>query len=146
MIDDKQYSSLNKQDIYQLYVKTYKKLEEKEKFIKDKITKFTNLTESGLYMANPQLIGCEAVQGGFPIAKEYKTVGTMTEANELVRDFPKKELSPERENLVIGSSIIGKLEIDKAIPIDCAFHAYRGSTTNEKIKVLNKDDPKESEH
>ena len=30
MIDDKQYSSLNNQDIYQLYVKTYKKLEEKE--------------------------------------------------------------------------------------------------------------------
>ena len=74
--------------------------------------------ESGLYMANHQLVGGETVQGGVPIAKEYKTVGTMTEANELVRDFPKKELSPECEHLVIGSSIIGKLEINKSIPID----------------------------
>ena len=81
---------LKKQDIYQLYVKTYKKLEEKEKFIEDTITKFTKMMESGLYMANPQLVGGETVQGGVLIAKEYKTVGTMTEANELVRDFPKK--------------------------------------------------------
>ena len=48
------------------------------------------MMEYGLYMANPQLVGDETVQGGVPIAKEYKTVGTMTEANELVRDFPKK--------------------------------------------------------
>ena len=65
----------------------------------------------------------------------------MAEANELVRDFPQK-LSPECENLVIGSSIIGKLEIVKFIPIDCAIHAYRGSTTNEKIKVWIKYDQK----
>ena len=68
----------------------------------------------------------------------------MTEANELIRDFPKKELSPECENLVIGSSIIDKLEIDKPIPIDCAIHAYSGSTTNKKIKVLNKYNPKKN--
>ena len=30
------------------------------------------------------------------------------------------------------------------MPIDCAIHAYRGSTTNEKIKVLNKYDPKKN--
>ena len=114
----------------------------KKKFIEDTITKFTKMMESGLSMANSQLVGGDTVQGGAPIAKEYKTVGTMTEANELVRDFPKKELSPECENLVIGSSIIGKLEIDKSIPIDCAIHAYCGSTTNEKIKVFNRYDPK----
>ena len=146
MIVDKQYSSLNKQDIYQLYVKTYKKLEEKEKFIEDTILNFTKMMASGLYMANPQLVGGGTVQGGVPMAKKYETVDTMTETNELVRDFPKKKLSPECENLVIGSSIISKLEIDKSIPNDCAIHAYRGSTTNEKIKVLNKYDPKESEH
>ena len=64
----------------------------------------------------------------------------MTKANELVRDFPKKELSPECKNLVIGSSIIEKLEIDNPIPIDFSIHAYLGSTTNEKIKILNKYD------
>ena len=46
-------------------------------------------------MVNPQLVVGETVQGGVPIAKEYKTVGTMTAANEFVRDFRKKELSPE---------------------------------------------------
>ena len=53
--------------------------------------------ESGLYMANPQLVGGETVQGGVPIAKEYKTVGTMTEANELVRDFQKRTVTGMRK-------------------------------------------------
>ena len=57
MIDDKQYSSPNGKDICQLYVKSYKKLEEKEKFIEDTVTKFNKMMESGLYMANPQLVG-----------------------------------------------------------------------------------------
>ena len=139
MIDNKQFSSLNKPDIYQLYVKTYKKLEEKEKFIEDKITKFTKMMASGLYMANPQLVGFETVQGWIPIAKEHRTVGTMTEANELVRYFRKKELSPECENLVIGSSKIGKLEIDKFFPINCAIHAFQGLLSTKKS--LNKYDP-----
>ena len=67
-----QYSSLNKQDIYQLYVKASKILEEKEKFIDDTITKFTKMMESGLYMANPQLIGGETVQGGVLIVMNIK--------------------------------------------------------------------------
>ena len=72
MIDDKQYSSLNKQDIYQLYVKTYKKLEEKEKFIEDTSTKFTKMMESGLYMANPQLVGVRRFRVGFQLQKNIK--------------------------------------------------------------------------
>ena len=142
MIDDKQYSSPNGEDICQLYVKSYKKLEEKEKFIEDTVTKFNKMMESGLYMANPQLVGGKMIHGEVPVAKEYKTVGTMSETNELVRDFPKKELSPECENLVIGSSVIGKVEIDKPIQIECGIQADRGSTTNKNIKVCNKYDPK----
>ena len=67
-----QYSSLNKQDIYQLHVKAYKILEEKEKFIDDTITKFTKMMESGFYMANPQVVGVETVQGGVLIVKNIK--------------------------------------------------------------------------
>ena len=117
-------------------LKLTKNLDEKKKFIE--VTKFTYIMESGLYMANHQLVGGDTVQVGVPIAKEHKTVGTMTEANELVRDLPKIELAPECENIFIGSSVIGKLEIDKSIPIDCAIYAYRGSATIDKIKVLNK--------
>ena len=78
MIGDKRFSSLNKQDIYQLYIKTYKKLEEQEKFIEVTITKFTRMMEFGLYMANLQLVEGETAQGWIPIAKQYKAVGTMT--------------------------------------------------------------------
>ena len=69
MIEDKQYFSLNKLDIYQLYDKTYKKLEEKDKFLENTNTKFTKMMQSGLYMANLQLVRFEMVQGGVPIAK-----------------------------------------------------------------------------
>ena len=40
--------------------------------------------------------------------------------------------------MVLGSSIIGKLESDATIPLDTAIHAYRGPTTKEKIKVVEK--------
>ena len=29
------------------------------------------------------------------------------------------------------------MEFDKTTPIDCATHPYRGSTTNEKVKVVS---------
>ena len=41
-------------------------------------------------------------------------------------------------NIVLGSSIVAKLEIDATIPSNCSIHAYRGSTTKEKIKGLEK--------
>ena len=117
-------------------------MEEKEKFIEDTNTKFTKMMVSGFYLANLQLVEGETVQCGVPIAKELKTVGTMTETYELIRDFPKKELSPERKNLAISSSIIGKPKIYKSIPIDRAIQAYLGSNNIEKIKVLIKHDQK----
>ena len=60
------------------------------------------MMESVLYMANPQLVGDETLQSGVPIAKEYKTVGTMTEANELVRDFPKKNCHQTSKILLLA--------------------------------------------
>ena len=81
-------------------------MEEKEKSIEDSITKFTKMVESGLYMANPKTVGGEMVPDGVTIQRESKTIGTMTEANELFPDFPKK-LAPKCEDLVIGSIILG---------------------------------------
>ena len=89
----------------------------KGEFIEETITKFTMMMESGLYIANPQLVGCWTLQGGLTIQKECKTRGTMTEfwiPDQI--QFPKKELAPECDNLVIGSSITDKVEIDKSIP------------------------------
>ena len=60
----------------------------------------------------------------------------------MLRTFPKQPLQKENNNLVIGSSIIAKLEDDKSIPADCNIHAHRGSKTNEKLKVLNSHEDK----
>ena len=58
--------------------------------------------------------------------------------SEKVSDFDLNPLKREQSNLVLGSSIIGKRESDATIPLVTAIHAYRGSTTKEKIKVVEK--------
>ena len=63
-------------------------------------------------------------------------VAIQTDNSEQVRDFQKFSIKDVNENLAIGSSIIGKLERDTTIPADIGVHAYRGSTTNEKLRVL----------
>ena len=60
---------------------------------------------------------------------------------EQVRDF-KKKFTTLHENCVLGSSIIAKLYDDASIPLDVAIHAYRGSSTLEKQKVVDKYDSK----
>ena len=62
--------------------------------------------------------------------------------SDKVRDFDLIPLKQEQSNFVLGSSIIGKLRRDATIPLDTAIHAYSGSTTKEKIKVLDKYDCK----
>ena len=57
----------------------------------------------------------------------------------MVRTFPITETPPpEAKNIIWGSSIIGKLETDKTIQTDITDHAYRGSTTIEKLELLKK--------
>ena len=63
-------------------------------------------------------------------------VTIQTDNSEQVRDFQKISIKNVNENLIIGSSIIGKLEQDTTIPADIGVHAYRGSTTNGKLRVL----------
>ena len=53
-------------------------------------------------------------------------VAIQTDNNEKIRDFQKISIKDVNENLVIGSSIIGKLELDTSIPADIGEHAYRG--------------------
>ena len=43
----------------------------------------------------------------------------------------------EKNNIVFGSSITAKLEEDKILDHDCSVHAYGGSTTKEKLKILD---------
>ena len=52
--------------------------------------------------------------------------------------FQKNDFTNLQKNCVLGSSIIAKLYDGASIPLDVAIHAYRGSSTLEKLKVLDK--------
>ena len=56
----------------------------------------------------------------------------------MVRDVSVIELGEGTDNLVLGSSIVRKLEEDALIPNDIGIHAYSGSTAKEKIQTVNK--------
>ena len=47
-----------------------------------------------------------------------------------------------RRNFLIGSSIIKHLARDRTFPRDCSIHAYPGSTTKEKLQLLQGYDQK----
>ena len=59
-----------------------------------------------------------------------------------MREFQNYVLKEKQTNLVIGSSIVSNLWKDRTIPDDIAIHGYRGSGTEEKIKVIEKYDDK----
>ena len=142
-IDKRAFMSLNKEDgfilFYQLQGKVAdleNKLEVKEIYIKNVINKFAEIL----------LADCSGSVGGsgsvgFVISATKECETQTDRQDQTVRSFPKITLIEENQNLVLGSSIIGKLENDKTIPIDCAIHAYRGSSTNENFKVLEECEP-----
>ena len=53
-----------------------------------------------------------------------------------IRSFRPHLLNPETENLIIGSSIISRID-QNDLPRDVAIHAYPGSTTEEKAEILD---------
>ena len=59
-------------------------------------------------------------------------------SQEKVNKFNIFFLKETQTNLVLGSNIIANLREDKSIPQDVAIHGYRGSTTDEKLAILEK--------
>ena len=57
---------------------------------------------------------------------------------ESVREYDLFDLPDICTNLILGSSIIAKPQTDNTIPSDIAIHPYRGSTTKEKIAIVEK--------
>ena len=71
--------------------------------------------------------------------KDGKLQSTSTKAKELsknVRNFSPFPVPEECVNLILGSSIIARVKTE-TFPNDTIVHAYRGSSTEEKIKVLD---------
>ena len=59
-----------------------------------------------------------------------------------IRSFRPHLLNPETENLIIGSSIISRIN-QNDLPRDVAIHAYPGSTTDEKAGILDSNENKQ---
>ena len=126
------WKTIPKEVSYKLYVDLYKLYLEKEKFIKDVITpisqqqlvvtKSNTAVDQGAVSSDEELGEHLKHQKGLWIEK----VGT----------FPLCEFEEQEVNLLSGSSIRAKLQEDETIPIDIAVHGYRGSTTKEKIKIV----------
>ena len=104
--------------MYDLYLNISQKLEQKEKFIED--YNKLNLT------SNNQITGDD---------NRAEKHNKSTVSSRELQPFP---LRCSYQNLVIGSSIVGRLIQDKNIPDDSTIHAFRGSTTKEKIPTLKK--------
>ena len=119
-------NGLSKTESYKIYSALFTKNEEKEKIIREKdviINDFIRKMEQRL-----EFKGQDSNQ-----RSDYQS-GETQEAK--VRVFKPFSVPEGTTNIVIGSSINGKLADDPSIPQDTATHAYRGSTLFEKTKVV----------
>ena len=125
-----EWVQLKKETSYKLYLDLHQRLQKKEKYIENVLVTYQRqLQDKSLEQSTTEGEGTTN-----PESKSRKN----QVFSEKVRDFDSIPLKQEQSNLVLGSSIIGKLESDATIPLDTAIHAYRGSTTKEKIKFLEK--------
>ena len=116
MLSETAFKSLSKNAMCALYLNISQKLKQKEKFIGDNIK--LNLTSNN------------KITGDVNRAEKYNN-GTVSS-----REFRPFSLKSSHQNLVIGSSIVGRLIHDINIRDDSTIHAFRGSTTKEKVSTL----------
>ena len=66
--------------------------------------------------------------------KQKSNTGSIPENK--VRSFKLFPFTENIQNLVLGSSIVKKI-MDDSLPGDVSIHAYSGSTTREKIEIID---------
>ena len=120
MLCQESFNRLSKEQLYSIYTDLYKKNEERESII---INYIKNPTEGQRKDDNSGSLG----SFGKDKSNNQQSVRTF-------RSFP---IYDHTENLILGSSIVKNLVHDKSIPKDITTHAYRGSTTSEKLLVLD---------
>ena len=124
MLTRNDWLSIKKKVTYKLYVQLFKQLTAKEEFICEFITKLAKDKMTADNAAGEEVMGVSSSTGeGLFIEK--------------IRVFKATSPKKEENNISFGSSIVAKLEEDKSLPNDCSVHAYRGSTTKEKLKILD---------
>ena len=118
MLSANAFKNLSQSEVYKQCSTLYEKLEEKTKLIKNYITKL-----------DKQLEKMELSAG-----KQKSNTGNVPEIK--VRSFKPFPFTENIQNLVLGSSIVKK-NMDDSLPGDVSIHAYSGSTTREKIEILD---------
>ena len=105
MLSETAFKSLSKNDMYDLYLNISQKLEQKENFIEDYIK--LNFTSNN------------KITGDDNRAEKYNN-GAVSSSE--FQPFP---LKSSDQNLVIGSSIVGRLIHDRNIPDNSTIHVFR---------------------
>ena len=123
MLSEEACMSLTKTQAWEIYKQLYENLDKKEKLIDNYVTMVYNKLSSEV----------SGVSTSLPTTRETKQVEP-----ELVREYGLIDLPDNCTNLFLGSSIITKLQTDNTIPSDIAIHPYRGSTTKEKLAIVEK--------
>ena len=142
LITSEDWIRIPKEVSYKMYADLYKLYIEKEKFIKDVITP----------MSQQQLVvtksNSDVDQGAVSPDEESGDHLKHQKGlwSEKVRTFPLFEFEKQEVNLSLGSSNIAKLQEDETIPIEIAVHGYRGSTTKEKIKIVEQCESKKTKN
>ena len=125
------FEKLSKCEFYQIYVDLFKKVEEKDELIKNYVIKCK------AYIKERRQDGDQASS-----KKDQEIPQNLINEYKL-RTFPTFSIPENTENLLLGSKLVKKLVIDNSIPQDICTHAFRGSTTKEKIAVIEKYPEKE---
>ena len=131
MLSFQSFEKLSKCELYQIYVDLFKKVEEKDDLIKNFVL------QCSTYIKERRQDGDQAIY------KKDQEVPHNLNNEYKVRTFPTFNIPENTENLLLGSSLVKNLVNDHSIPQDICIHVYRGSTTKEKIAVLEKYPEKE---
>ena len=118
MLSASAFKNLSQAEAYKQYTSLYEKVEEKTKIIENYITKL------------------DAKLDSLQIPSQRENIIEKTN-EKTVRSFKPFAFSDDCQNLILGSSIVRKLR-DDSLPMDVTIHAYSGSTTREKIEVVDK--------
>ena len=104
--------------MYSLYSQVYNKLEQKENLIRNYIRQKNTGNQEEQPRSNMDTVSTR----NFPVRTHHIEY----------------QLKETHKNLVIGSSLVSRLNNDPSFPNDCTIHAYRGSTTKETIAIFEK--------
>ena len=129
MMTAEKFNSYSKADLYKIQCELYQILEEKDTLIAEHVITVSEFLENSAQLTTTSAI-------------ITPTINTSAKNDVFIRKFETLKIEEKTENFLIGSSIIKHLARDRTFPQDCSIHAYPGSTTKEKLQLLQGYDQK----